>query len=377
MTANVRTWDGPRLTAQPTRAGHVPATSGRCLPLPARRTPRANARGASPPCPGTASRPCSRWARSVCGETTPCISSRTTAIATRSWRAACTSTTPRSGTCNPPPRRTRSSRRRTAPRPPRPTTAARCGASPGTGRTPPGPRRWSRWRRFPSAARAWARRGPERARRVGRSPWRTTETCARWRVGVGVDPSAPATGGTLAVADDRNVRLFQLDASARSRPDGARRRERRALRRARAGCAACVNPVTSCWRPPRRTERRGCGGTGRGTLPTRMTTKKPTPPRSDAASLRLAGRGAVCGVAWSAADPWSFASLEGAAMCFVGPARRGRVRGGHVTYSGVPRGRRAYIRHAHNARRARDFQSRRRRPHRKGVRAFVCAGVPV
>ena len=40
--------------------------------------------------------------------------------------------------------------------------------------------------------------------------------CARWRVGVGVDPSAPATGGTLAVADDRNVRLFQLDASARS-----------------------------------------------------------------------------------------------------------------------------------------------------------------
>ena len=41
--------------------------------------------------------------------------------------------------------------------------------------------------------------------------------CVRWRVGVGVDPSAPATGGTLAVVDaGSRVRLFQLDASATS-----------------------------------------------------------------------------------------------------------------------------------------------------------------
>lgn len=38
--------------------------------------------------------------------------------------------------------------------------------------------------------------------------------CVRWRVGVGVDPSAPATGGTLAVADEKTLRLFQLDASS-------------------------------------------------------------------------------------------------------------------------------------------------------------------
>jgi WD40 repeat protein len=35
-------------------------------------------------------------------------------------------------------------------------------------------------------------------------------------VGVGVDPSAPATGGTLAVADEKTLRLFQLDASSDS-----------------------------------------------------------------------------------------------------------------------------------------------------------------
>jgi WD40 repeat protein len=40
--------------------------------------------------------------------------------------------------------------------------------------------------------------------------------CVRWRVGVGVDPSAPATGGTLAVADEKTLRLFQLDASSDS-----------------------------------------------------------------------------------------------------------------------------------------------------------------
>ena len=40
--------------------------------------------------------------------------------------------------------------------------------------------------------------------------------CVRWRVGVGVDPSAPATGGTLAVADEKTLRLFQLDSSASS-----------------------------------------------------------------------------------------------------------------------------------------------------------------
>ena len=41
--------------------------------------------------------------------------------------------------------------------------------------------------------------------------------CVRWRAGVGVDPSAPATGGTLAVADaEARLRLFQLDASASS-----------------------------------------------------------------------------------------------------------------------------------------------------------------
>jgi len=40
------------------------------------------------------------------------------------------------------------------------------------------------------------------------------------------------------------------------------------------------------------------------------------------------GGGAVCGVAWSAADPWSFASLEGdgtVAMCFVPRAEKYKI----------------------------------------------------
>ena len=40
------------------------------------------------------------------------------------------------------------------------------------------------------------------------------------------------------------------------------------------------------------------------------------------------GGGGVCGVAWSAADPWSFASLEGdgtVAMCFVPRAEKYKI----------------------------------------------------
>ena len=40
------------------------------------------------------------------------------------------------------------------------------------------------------------------------------------------------------------------------------------------------------------------------------------------------GGTSVCGVAWSAADPWSFASLEGdgtVAMCFVPRAEKYKI----------------------------------------------------
>jgi WD40 repeat protein len=37
--------------------------------------------------------------------------------------------------------------------------------------------------------------------------------CVRWRVGVGVDPSAPSTTGTLAVVDATSLKLFDIDAS--------------------------------------------------------------------------------------------------------------------------------------------------------------------
>ena len=281
--------------------------------------------------------------------------------------------------------------------------------------------------------------------------------CARWRVGVGVDPSAPATGGTLAVADDRNVRLFQLDASARSAmalvaesrdgdvdadgdffnrgddalasvratasvrgawdphaaeafavvtsatagADGVRVYDTRTMRVAllipnppasrRAGChfadveydprrahraltagddgaarawdlrraaaptrvfaghehwvrRVCANPVyellatasadgtARLWRDgpgdyadddgeeknddeKTKTKRRGGDGDARDE-------------GGPAETYGSRGGGAVCGVAWSAADPWSFASLEGdgtVAMCFVPRAEKYKI----------------------------------------------------
>jgi len=272
--------------------------------------------------------------------------------------------------------------------------------------------------------------------------------CARWRVGVGVDPSAPATGGTLAVADDRNVRLFQLDASARSAMalvaesrdnrgdealasiratasvrgawdphaadafavvtspvtagvDGVCIYDTRTMRVAllipnppasrRAGChladveydprrayraltagddgaarawdlrraaaptrvfaghehwvrRVCANPVyellaTASADGTARLWRDGPGDFADDDFSLKKDEKKTKMKRrggdgdardegGPAETYGARGGGAVCGVAWSAADPWSFASLEGdgtVAMCFVPRAEKYKI----------------------------------------------------
>jgi len=273
--------------------------------------------------------------------------------------------------------------------------------------------------------------------------------CARWRVGVGVDPSAPATGGTLAVADDRNVRLFQLDASARSAMalvaesreridadgdfasiratasvrgawdphaadafavvtspvtagvDGVSIYDTRTMRVAllipnppasrRAGChladveydprrahraltagddgaarawdlrraaaptrvfaghehwvrRVCANPVyellaTASADGTARLWRDGPGDFADDDEEKDFSLKKTKMKRrggdgdardegGPAETYGARGGGAVCGVAWSAADPWSFASLEGdgtVAMCFVPRAEKYKI----------------------------------------------------